>query len=210
MMFDNTFELPLSADRAWALLLDVPRIAPCMPGAELTEVESERSFRGKVSVRLGPVALAFAGRAVIEDIDNVNHKARIRAQGLDAKGRGGASAIVDFKLEPVAGGSKVVISTDLTLSGSVAQYGRGAGIIREVASQLTSEFAQSLRRQLAPAQSTNSMPAPQAPGPATAETTAPAISGFSLLFRALLAFVRNALGRGRHAAGSDNAGKGER
>ena len=79
MKFDNAFELPLPVERAWALLLDVPRIAPCMPGAELVEVTDDRSYKGKVAVRLGPVALIFAGRAVIEQIDDLAHKARIKA-----------------------------------------------------------------------------------------------------------------------------------
>jgi carbon monoxide dehydrogenase subunit G len=191
MKFDNTFVLPLRVDPAWVLLLDVPRIAPCMPGAELVEIESDRSFKGKVSVRLGPVALAFNGRAVIESVDNDNHKARIKAQGTDTKGRGGASAVVDFEVRPTAEGSEVVIYTDLTLSGSVAQYGRGAGVIREVAAQLTREFAQTLQRQLSaestPMAGTSSvLPAPAAPEPH-------AISGLSLLFRALLAMLRNTL-----------------
>src|SRR5487761_2031398 len=142
MKFDNTFALPLPVDPAWVLLLDVPRIAPCVPGAVLLAIESDRSFKGKVSVRLGPVALAFNGRAVIESVDNDNHKARIKAQGTDTKGRGGASSVVDFEVRPTAQGSEVIINTDLTLSGSVAQYGRGAGVIREVAAQLTREFAQ--------------------------------------------------------------------
>lgn len=191
MKFDNAFELPLPPAKAWTLLLDVPRIAPCMPGAELTEVESDRSFKGKVSVRLGPVALAFNGRAVIESVDNDNHKARIKAQGTDTKGRGGASAVVDFEVRPTAQGSEVVINTDLTLSGSVAQYGRGAGVIREVAAQLTREFAQTLQKQLStegtPMAGTSSAPL----APAAQETRA--ISGLSLLFGALLTMLRNAL-----------------
>jgi hypothetical protein len=191
MKFDNTFALPLPVDPAWVLLLDVPRIAPCMPGAELVEIESNRSFRGKVSVRLGPVALAFNGRAVIESVDKDNHKARIKAQGADTKGRGGASAVVDFEVRPTAQGSEVVINTDLTLSGSVAQYGRGAGVIREVAAQLTREFAQTLQKQLS-AESTPMAGTGSAP-PASAAQEPRAISGLLLLFRALLAMLRNAL-----------------
>ena len=194
MKFDNSFELPLPPARAWTLLLDVPRIAPCMPGAELTEVESDRSFKGKVSVRLGPVALAFAGRAVIEGLDNDSHTARIRAQGLDSKGRGGASAVVDFRLEPVAGGSKVIIGTDLTLTGSVAQYGRGAGVIREVASQLTLQFAQALRRELVQSTSTETVEERSALDEPTKLAKPEAISGFAVLFRALCALVRGAFG----------------
>ena len=191
MKFDNTFALLLPVDPAWVLLLDVPRIAPCMPGAELVEIENDRSFKGKVSVRLGPVALAFNGRAVIESVDKDNHRARIKAQGADTKGRGGASAVVDFEVRPTAQGSEVVINTDLTLSGSVAQYGRGAGVIREVAAQLTREFAQTLQKQLS-AESTPMAGTSSAP-PASAAQGSRAISGLSLLFRALLAMLRNAL-----------------
>ena len=191
MKFDNTFALPLPVDSAWVLLLNVPRIAPYMPGAELVEIESDRSFKGKVSVRLGPVALAFNGRAVIESVDKDNHKARIKAQGADTKGRGGASAVVDFEVRPTAQGSEVVINTDLTLSGSIAQYGRGAGVIREVAAQLTREFAQTLQKQLS-AESTP-MAGPSSAPPASAAQEPRAISGLSLLFRALLAMLRNAL-----------------
>lgn len=196
MKFENTFELPLPPDRAWALLLDVPRIVSCMPGAELVEVENDRSFKGKVSVRLGPVALVFNGRAVIESIDNENHTARIKAQGLDAKGRGGASAVVDFKLLPVPQGSNVVISTDLTLSGSVAQYGRGAGVIREVAAELTSEFSKALRRQLSAEMPVAGVTAASAPERLQGQAPR-SISGFSLLFRVLIAALRNALGLGK-------------
>ncbi len=192
MKFDNTFELSLPVERAWALLLDVPRITPCMPGAELVEVTGERSYKGKVAVRLGPVALTFAGRAEIEQIDGAGHKARIKAQGVDAKGRGGASAIVDFELQPSPRGSKVVVSTDLTLSGSVAQYGRGSGIIREVAAQLTREFAAALEAQLA----ADGAAADGSVQSARAAVAARPISGFSLFFRAMIAALRRAFGFG--------------
>jgi carbon monoxide dehydrogenase subunit G len=195
MKFDNSFELPLPVDQTWALLLDVPRIAPCMPGAELVEIENDRSFSGEVSARLGPVALTFKGRALIEPIDNDNHKARIKAQGLDAKGRGGASAVVDFEVRPIPACSKVVIGTDLTLSGSVAQYGRGAGVIREVEAQLTREFAEALQRQLS-AERVPAGEAAAAPSP-SAVHEARAISGLSLVFRALAAALRNTLGVGK-------------
>jgi carbon monoxide dehydrogenase subunit G len=200
MKFDNTFDLPIPPDRAWVLLLDVPRIVPCMPGAELVEIESETSFKGRVSVRLGPVALVFSGRAVIEAIDNVHHTARIKAQGLDAKGRGGASAVVDFKLVPAPQGSRVVISTDLTLSGGVAQYGRGAGIIREVAAQLTQEFSAALRRDLIaeePAAATVEASATAQPPSRDAAPPPRAISGFSLVWRVFVASLRNAFGLGK-------------
>src|SRR5262249_15335889 len=102
--------------------MDIRRIAPCMPGAELTEVVDDKTYKGKVGVRLGPVALAFAGLVTFEEIDQANRRARVKAQGTDSKGRGGASATVSFQLEPSATGSKVLVHTDLSLSGAVAQY----------------------------------------------------------------------------------------
>jgi carbon monoxide dehydrogenase subunit G len=148
MEFDNSFEVPLSPAQAWSVLMDIPSIAPCMPGAELTEVVDPQNFGGKISVRLGPVALAFAGRVQIDSIDEANHSARIRAQGNDAKGRGAANATATFRIEPAAAGSKVLIHTDLMLSGAVAQYGRGVGMIQATAAQIINQFAGNLRAQL--------------------------------------------------------------
>src|SRR5437016_1350452 len=127
--------------QAWPLLMDIKRIAPCMPGAELTEVVDDKTYKGKIGVRLGPVALTFAGTVTFEEINNANHSARVKAQGTDAKGRGGANATASFRLEPVARGSKVLVHTDLALSGSVAQYGRGVGMIQATAAQLINQFA---------------------------------------------------------------------
>src|ERR1700683_1017291 len=149
MEFDNSFDVPLSPAQAWTVLMDIPRIAPCMPGAELTEVVDPQNFGGRISVRLGPVALAFAGRVQIDSIDDVNHSARVKAQGNDAKGRGAANATATFHIEPVAAGSKVLIHTDLMLSGAVAQYGRGVGMLRATAAQIINQFAGNLRAQFA-------------------------------------------------------------
>src|SRR5690242_2536384 len=131
------------------MLMDIKRIAPCMPGAELTEVVDDKTYKGKIGVRLGPVALTFAGTVAFEEIDNANHRARVKAQGTDAKGRGGANATASFRLEAVAGGSKVLVHTDLALSGSVAQYGRGVGMIQATAAALMNQFANNLKKQLA-------------------------------------------------------------
>ncbi len=149
MEFDNSFEVPLAPAQAWALLMDIPRIAPCMPGAELTEIVDPQTYKGKISVRLGPVALAFAGRVEFDSIDPDGHSARVKAQGNDAKGRGSANAMATFRIEPAGTGSKVLIHTDLTLSGAVAQYGRGVGMIQSTAAQIIGQFANNLRAQLA-------------------------------------------------------------
>ena len=165
MEFDNSFDVPLAPAQAWAVLMDIPRIAPCMPGAELTEVVDRQNFGGKISVRLGPVSLAFAGRVQIDSIDETDHSARVKAQGNDAKGRGGANATATFRVEPAGAGSKVIIHTDLMLSGAVAQYGRGVGMIQATAAQIINQFANNLRAQLAQQPATPARPAPE-PAPA--------------------------------------------
>ena len=120
-----------------------------MPGAELTEVVDDKTYKGKIAVRLGPVALAFAGLVKFEELDDVNHTARVKAQGSDAKGRGGANATASFRLEAAPGGSKILVHTDLALSGAVAQYGRGVGIVQATAAQIMNQFAANLRQQIA-------------------------------------------------------------
>jgi carbon monoxide dehydrogenase subunit G len=184
MEFDNAFEVPLPPAQAWPVLMDIRKIAPCMPGAELTEVVDDRNYKGKIAVRLGPVALAFGGIVTFEDIDDANHTARVRAQGSDAKGRGSAQATATFRLEPSSAGSKVLVHTDLTLSGAVAQYGRGVGMIQATASALMLQFANNLKAQIgthagAPASAASAGATPQPP------PAAKPISGFSLIVKVL-------------------------
>ncbi len=214
MEFDNSFDVPLSPAQAWAVLMDIRRIAPCMPGAALTEVIDAQNFRGKIAVRLGPVALAFAGRVQFEDVDEANHGARVKAQGSDDKGRGSANATATFRIEPADIGSRVFIHTDLMLSGAVAQYGRGVGMIQATAAQIIGQFAANLRAQLErqPAAATPDVPSPpivpeRTPAPpraapilASARPSPPAempplpaakpISGFTLLARVIWQQVR--------------------
>ena len=182
MEFDNSFEVPLPPAQAWPVLMDIRRIAPCMPGAELTEVVDEKTYKGKIGVRLGPVALTFAGTVTFEEIDNANRRARVKAQGTDAKGRGGAHATASFRLEPSAAGSQVLVHTDLSLSGSVAQYGRGVGMIQATAAQIINQFAGNLKAQLvaAPAASADAAVATSVP-----PTTARPISAFALMMKVL-------------------------
>jgi len=178
MEFDNSFDVPLAPDQAWAVLMDIPRIAPCMPGAELTEVVDAQNYKGKISVRLGPVALSFAGRVEIDAIDQANRSAKVKAQGSDAKGRGAANATASFHIEPAGTGSRVLIHTDLMLSGAVAQYGRGVGMIQATAAQIIGQFAGNLRAQLAhegaapPAAAAPAVAAPE-PAPPPPLTAAP-------------------------------------
>jgi uncharacterized protein len=208
MEFDNSFEVPLPPDDAWKVLMDIRRIVPCMPGAELTEVVDDRTYKGKIGVRLGPVALTFAGTVKFEEIDDANHRARVAAQGSDAKGRGAANATATFRLEPENGGSKVLVHTNLTLSGAVAQYGRGVGIIQMTAAQIITRFADNLKAQLGPvaaapaAAATVAAAAPAASSlsasPPASAPPAPAkpISAFALAVAVLIAWIKRLFGRG--------------
>ena len=186
MELNHEFTVAAPISRAWAVLTNIEEIAPCMPGAELTEVLGDNRYKGKIAVRLGPVALTFAGLVKFEEIDDANRTARVSAQGTDAKGRGGANAASVFRLEPAGSGSKVLVHTNLTLSGAVAQYGRGVGIIQATAAQLMSQFAGCLKERFAK-EGVAPTPASAAPaGTPAAPSTAPPspakpISGFALM-----------------------------
>jgi carbon monoxide dehydrogenase subunit G len=151
MDIKSSFTVPLNRDDTWRVLLDIPRIAPCMPGARLTRADEEaRNYEGEVQVRLGPVMLTFAGKARIVEVSDTEQTALVTAEGRDKKGRGSASAEVAFGLEEVTETeTRVDFATKLNLSGSIAQYGRGSGMINDLANHLIGQFAENLRRELA-------------------------------------------------------------
>lgn len=192
MKLHNSFQVSLPPGEAWEKLLDIPRVVPCMPGAELIEIVDADAFKGKVSVKLGPVALSFAGLARFVERDETNRVLKVVAQGADQKGRGGANATVTVSMEASAsGGTCVVLDTDLNLTGGVAQYGRGAGIIERVASQLIDQFSRNFEAQLSHERGA-------APGEAGANRTeivqdrpaAKPISGFALMMDLFRSWLR--------------------
>lgn len=142
MRIENSFLVPAPIDQVWDVLLDVPRVAPCVPGAQLTEVLGGDRYRGQAAVKLGPVQLLFGGEAQLSAVNSTAHSARITAKGSDRKGRGAASAVMNFNLaaeNEVT--TRVNVETDLTLTGSVAQYGRATGLVKEVANELVRQFS---------------------------------------------------------------------
>jgi carbon monoxide dehydrogenase subunit G len=141
--------VPLPPAEAWAILTDIRRVAPCMPGVELTNVVDEKTYQGKISLHLGPAALAFDGAVKLEELDPVSYKARVKAQGINPDDRGGANATASFRIEPAGDGCKVLVHTDLMLSGAVAQYGGGVGLIQATAAQIMNQFAANLQAQIA-------------------------------------------------------------
>ncbi len=187
MQVENSFAVPVDAETAWRLLLDVPRMARCMPGATLTDARDDRSYAGNVAVKLGPVRLIFAGEARVTELDETARRAKVEAKGSDTKGRGSAQAKLDFALTTDGAGTRVAVTTNLQLTGSVAQYGRGAGLIKEVANQLVGEFADNLAREIA----ANEVPAarPGSAEPAPARPAAAPVSGLAVLVKALRALI---------------------
>jgi uncharacterized protein len=155
---EHSFEVTAPPDEVWEYLLNVERVAPCMPGAELTDIVDETTWKGKVNVKLGAVNLTYRGKVEIAEQDDVAHRVVLKATGQEMRGKGTASATVTSALEPVGDGTRVDITTDMTLSGAAAQYGRG--MIGDVSRKLTDQFADCLREQLEPA------PEPPPPGDA--------------------------------------------
>jgi uncharacterized protein len=181
MKIANSFRVDLPVAEAWTTLLDIPSVAPCMPGAELIAVEDERTYRGRVKVKLGPVAVAFQGQARLAEVDAAARTVRVKASGSEMKGRGSAQADVQFRIQPDGAGSRVDIATDLALAGAVAQYGRAQGVIAETAQVIIDAFATNLQRQIAarhPAAATTEQPVGE---PARPPAEAPALSVFAVL-----------------------------
>lgn len=147
MIITTRFELGAPIEAAWAYLLDVPKIAHCVPGASLTNVIDDKTYEGKVEVKLGPIGVAYKGRIMIESMDATTHTVNVKAEGSESRGRGGASATVTAQLQPSDKGTAVVMTTDLAVSGVVAQFGR-TGIMQEVAQRMAQRFASCVDQEL--------------------------------------------------------------
>ncbi len=142
----NEFTVNRSIAHTWSVLTDVERIAPCMPGAQLQEIEGD-IYRGTVKVKLGPISTAFKGQAVFVERDDENHRAVLKGEGRDTGGKGNADALITAQLEEVSPTvTKCVVSTDLKVSGKVAQFGRG--IMGDVSAKLMGQFASNLNTML--------------------------------------------------------------
>jgi carbon monoxide dehydrogenase subunit G len=140
---EDQFHVDVPVDEAWKVLLDVERIAPCMPGAQLQEIEGDE-YRGIVKVKVGPITAQYKGAARIVETDDTAHTLVLKAEGRDTRGQGNASATVTASLTPDDTGTLVHIDTDLNITGKVAQFGRG--VMADVSSKLLGQFAENLHR----------------------------------------------------------------
>ncbi len=147
MRIEDRFTVSLPIDETWKVFLDVERIAPCMPGAQLQEVTDEE-YRGIVKIKLGAITAQYKGAVRFEEVDEAGHRMVLRAEGRETRGQGNAAATVVATLHPSDdGGTEVAIDTDLKISGRVAQFGRG--VMADVSSKLLGEFARCLEQDLA-------------------------------------------------------------
>jgi carbon monoxide dehydrogenase subunit G len=204
----QSFEVRAPVERVWETLIDIERVAPCLPGAEITEAGDDGSYRGSFSVRLGPTTAAYRGQLSLEEVDEAAHRVVMRASGQDKRGQGSAKATIVSTMEGEGELTRVDVDTDFTITGRLARFGRG-GMIQDISNRLLKEFADCLQRRIEapPAAEPNPLDtvlaatpegaaaAPPAAGGATAPTTAKPIGGFSLFFRALLDRLRRLFGR---------------
>jgi uncharacterized protein len=141
----NEFRVAVPVERAWEVLTDVERIAPCMPGAQLQEIEGDE-YRGIVKVKVGPITAQYKGAARFVEQDEAGRRAVLRAEGRETRGQGNANATITTQLEPDGDGTKISVMTDLTITGRVAQFGRG--VLADVSTKLLGQFADCLEKKL--------------------------------------------------------------
>ncbi len=199
MLIENEFTVTAPMDDLWAHLLDVERIAPCMPGAELTETVDERTWKGNLKARFGPVTMSFAGTVAMESREDETHRVVLKARGMEQKGKGAAEATVTSWLEagPADGQTTVKMQAQIVLTGAAAQLSRG--LLPEISKKLTQEFADCLQASMAaggaeaaPALGGAGGPAaPEAGGVPAPRPTAKPVSGIRLGLSAIWAMIRN-------------------
>lgn len=189
MRLENSFEVPAPRQRAWELLMDVPRIVPCMPGAELRETVSESQWKADLGVKLGPISLNFDTDVTRESVDEAAGSVTLAAKAREKRGRGGAQAAISSTLTELGPlSTRIDIVTDLTLSGAVAQYGRG--IVQDVSQQMVGKFADCLKGQL-------TAETPEAAAAVVAEYQAQPVQGLSMGLGALWRSFLRLLGIGK-------------
>ena len=197
MLIQNEFTVAAPTDFLWSYLLDVEKIAPCMPGAELTEIVDDHNWKGKLNAKFGPVSMSFAGTVTIESRDDTAHRVVLSAKGMEQKGKGAANAKVTSWLEPgpTDGVTTVKMEADITLTGAAAQLSRG--LLPEISKKLTQTFADCLQESMAAEQTTREGDAAadlSAEGAATAPAkpvVAKPVGGIGLGIAAIWSIIAN-------------------
>ena len=183
MLINNEFQVTAPVDKVWRFFGDIPQVAACLPGTELTKDLGDDKYEGRVAVRMGPVRLQFAGKADVTERDETAKRMVVNASGAEEKGRGQANMVVTATLAPAGRGTKVSVTQDLQLAGAAAQYGRG--MISDVSAVLMRDFSVNLADRIDRAERGEAVTGPAA---------APA-SGFTLGMRAALMALRRVFRR---------------
>jgi carbon monoxide dehydrogenase subunit G len=171
MKLEHNFRVGVPVDEAWTTLLDLERIAPCMPGAQLQEVDGDE-YRGIVKVKVGPITAQYKGVARLTEADEAVGRLIITAEGRDTRGQGNASATITARLSADGDGTQVVVDTDLNVTGKVAQFGRG--VMADVSSKLLGQFVDCLSTSiLGPGAPTTSTPPTTSTAPAAGPSSTP-------------------------------------
>lgn len=195
MLIENDFEVPAPTETVWDYMLDIEKVVPCMPGASLTETVDDTHWKGKLTMKLGPVSLNFKGKVEMSERDDSAHRVVLKASGMEARGKGAASATVTSTLESFDEGTRVHVVQDLKISGQAAQFSRG--MMQDVSTKLTKQFADCLKANMSVDQETSSAASPDAAEPgadATPVRTAPRaeakpVGGISLVLGALASAI---------------------
>jgi len=175
MKLEQSFEVKAPIDEVWAALIDLERVAPCLPGAAITGHDEDGTYHGEFKVKLGPTTASYRGTVLIEDADEAAHRATMRAKGTDKRGQGGAAATIVNTLTSVDGATRVDAVTDYTITGRLASFGRG-GMIQDISNRLLGDFSTCLQAQLAtpePEAVAAGEPATRRPAPAPRPTPPP-------------------------------------
>ena len=148
MKLEQSFEVQAPIDRVWATLIDLERVAPCLPGATITDHDEDGTYHGEFKVKLGPTTAAYRGTVKIEEADEAARRATLKARGTDKRGQGGANAtIVNTLTDDGSGGTRVEAVTDFTITGRLARFGRG-GMIEDISNRLMRDFATCLQSRI--------------------------------------------------------------
>jgi carbon monoxide dehydrogenase subunit G len=179
MKLEQSFEVAAPLERVWEAMIDVERVAPCLPGASVTGRNADGSFTGEFKVKIGPTSAAYSGTLSVEHIDGDVHTATIESAGTDRRGQGGARATIVTSMVDAGGGRTAVsVDTEYQITGRLARFGRG-GMIEEISKRLLGEFSTNLQAMVAGGDQAPAAPAPApesapAPEPAPAPESAPA------------------------------------
>jgi carbon monoxide dehydrogenase subunit G len=147
MRLEHSFEVEAPLERVWDRLIDIEQVAPCLPGAEVTESSEEGVYEGNFTIKLGPTTAAYAGKLQLTEVDDTNHRVTMSANGRDKRGQGSAKATIESSMSEAEGGTHVDVVTDFSLTGRLARFGRG-GMIEDVSNKLVGDFVECLRSSL--------------------------------------------------------------